>query len=171
MAVFTVPIERLGEFELALTRAVRREAIEKGQARAATRTLALLHRLTLNAPRASKNGRRGAVDTGAFLKGWRVTNRGRVTTVENVAPHAPFVEAGRKPGKPPPVDAILPWVRRNLNLRGAKARTVAFLIARAIGRRGLLPRFDSAGALEKIDAIHTAEVERALDRALAQAAR
>lgn len=46
------------------------------------------------------------------------------------------VEYGRKPGKRPPRDAIELWVVRKLGLRGAEARSAAFLIARAIGRRG-----------------------------------
>jgi hypothetical protein len=44
--------------------------------------------------------------------------------------YAPAVEFGRRPGKQPPVDAIAPWVRRH----GIDAP--AFVIARAIGRRG-----------------------------------
>jgi hypothetical protein len=46
------------------------------------------------------------------------------------------VDQGRKPGPPPPVDAIEYWVRRKLGIDGNEARHVAYLIARAIGRRG-----------------------------------
>lgn len=42
------------------------------------------------------------------------------------------VETGRRPGAPPPISAILPWVQRKLG----GDRQVAFLVARAIGRRG-----------------------------------
>lgn len=46
------------------------------------------------------------------------------------------VEYGRKPGKMPPVSDIKLWVVRKLGLTGKEADTAAFLIARAIGRRG-----------------------------------
>lgn len=45
-------------------------------------------------------------------------------------------EEGRKPGKMPPVDAIEYWVRRKLGVTSGESRQVAFMIARAIGRRG-----------------------------------
>jgi hypothetical protein len=47
------------------------------------------------------------------------------------------VDQGRPPGKMPPVDAIEHWVRRKLGVDGAEARQVAYIIARAIGRRGI----------------------------------
>ncbi len=46
------------------------------------------------------------------------------------------VERGRRPGKPPPTDAIKLWVIRKLGKTGKDADSTAFLIARAIGRRG-----------------------------------
>lgn len=67
MAVFTVPIERMGEYEEALTRALRRETIDQAQGRAARKSLALLRRETRRAPPASENGKRGAVDTEEFI--------------------------------------------------------------------------------------------------------
>ena len=46
------------------------------------------------------------------------------------------VERGRKPGRMPPVNVIELWVQHKLGLQGNEARSAAFLIARAIGRRG-----------------------------------
>lgn len=46
------------------------------------------------------------------------------------------VERGRRPGKRPPVEAIKMWARRKLGLTGKELDQAAFLIARAIGRRG-----------------------------------
>lgn len=72
-----------------------------------------------------------------------------------------FVEHGRRPGRMPPVDALMGWVRRHWNvaqsgpvragaLRPRRAagpdvsqnqiRGRAFALARAIGRRGISPR-------------------------------
>lgn len=53
------------------------------------------------------------------------------------APHALYVHEGRSPGKRPPISAILPWVERKLGLAGSEARSVAFLVARKVGRRGV----------------------------------
>ncbi|MCP5018913.1 MAG: HK97 gp10 family phage protein [Ketobacter sp.] len=51
-------------------------------------------------------------------------------------PYGEAVEFGRKPGKPPPTAAIKMWVIRKGIATGAEADSVAFLIARAIGKRG-----------------------------------
>lgn len=48
--------------------------------------------------------------------------------------YAPFVEAGRRPGRMPPVDAIEAWALRHGMRPGS-----GFYVARAIGRRGTKP--------------------------------
>lgn len=50
--------------------------------------------------------------------------------------YALAVEKGRRAGKMPPIDPIHLWVLRKGMAKPAEARAVAFLIARAIGRRG-----------------------------------
>ncbi len=51
--------------------------------------------------------------------------------------YAPIVELGRRPGqRRPPLEPILLWVSRKLQLSGPRARSVAFLVARKIGRTG-----------------------------------
>lgn len=56
--------------------------------------------------------------------------------VMNPVMYALPVEEGRKPGRMPPVEAIQLWViRKGIGDRD-KSRSTAFLIARAIGRRG-----------------------------------
>lgn len=49
--------------------------------------------------------------------------------------YAPYVEGGTRPHFPPAAN-LQPWVERVLGLSGAEARHKAFLIARAISRRG-----------------------------------
>lgn len=51
-------------------------------------------------------------------------------------PYGLPVEHGRKAGKMPPVNAIRVWAIRKLGLSDSEADSTAFLIARAIGRRG-----------------------------------
>jgi len=55
-----------------------------------------------------------------------------------------FVEFGRRPGRMPPADALIGWVRRHWHPISARRRGIsestlrsqAFVLARAIGRRG-----------------------------------
>ena len=58
-----------------------------------------------------------------------------------VAPHvmyAPFVEHGRPPGKQPgTANGLMEWVRQKTGLQGTALNSRTFVIARAIGRRGI----------------------------------
>jgi hypothetical protein len=101
-----------------------------------------------------------------------VDDKAKNLVVFNRAGYAAYVHEGRGPGKRPPIEALIPWARRHLvNSRVAnsiamkavtgaspkggmrkvatkdelkQARSLAFLIARAIGRRGVKanPWFD-----------------------------
>lgn len=46
------------------------------------------------------------------------------------------VELGRRPGKQPPSSALELWVRRKLDIPENRVKSVAFLVARKIGRKG-----------------------------------
>ncbi len=51
------------------------------------------------------------------------------------------VEEGRNAGRPPPTAALIPWVGSKLGIPpGPEREGVAFLVARAIGRRGTKPQ-------------------------------
>lgn len=89
------------------------------------------------------------VDTGTLRRSIRIGGVGLTRTVTaggRDGPYAVFVEFGTR-AHFPPLDPLVNWVRRNrvkLGLGGqldmAKIRSVAFAIARAIGRRGTPPR-------------------------------
>ncbi len=49
------------------------------------------------------------------------------------------VREGRRPGIMPPVSALVPWVMAVLGVSQESARSVAFLVARKIGKRGTKP--------------------------------
>lgn len=77
------------------------------------------------------------------------------------------VEEGRRPGRMPPVDAIQLWVTRKLGIGGLEARRVAYVIARAIGRRGTKGAFMFKKGFEQMTPI----VKRMFDDAITAAAR
>lgn len=61
-----------------------------------------------------------------------------VTVTGSPAILAAVLEGGRRPGaRPPPTAVIAVWARRKLRVTQRDLPSVAFLIARAIGRRGL----------------------------------
>lgn len=165
-ATFFVAPKDLGKYEQRLASGVFRQAVRAAQNAAGRESVALLRKRTREARPASPGGGVGAVDRRRFLNGWVVESQGLTTTVGNTAPHAAFVEYGRRPGKPPPTSALRGWVRRKLGASGKAADALAFLVARAIGRRGLLGRYILEGAFSRISRLHTTRVDQILSAAL-----
>lgn len=100
---------------------------------------------TINAPYASANGGIGAVDTGKYLRSWKVAratiNGIRGVLITNSAEYMAIIERGRGLNKrPPPVAVIARWAQRRLGMPYTIAQRAAWPIARAIGRRGLYAR-------------------------------
>ena len=60
----------------------------------------------------------------------------RQAIVSSSVYYAPIVEAGRRPGRRPPLEPIRLWVVRKLGVSVVGASRVAFLVARKIGRQG-----------------------------------
>ena len=56
---------------------------------------------------------------------------------------------GRKPGRPPPTQALIPWVMTKITRDPKLAKVIAFLIARKIGREGTKPQPFLLPALRK----------------------
>jgi hypothetical protein len=83
----------------------------------------------------------GAWASGDFYRGWRAVKGRDGVYVRNVAPHAIWVELGRKPGRFPPIIVIQRWVEAKLQIGGPEARKTAFLIARKIANSGIRGRF------------------------------
>ena len=91
----------------------------------------------------------GKIDTGAIIKTANV-NRGYLRK-QVVFPmdYAEVVNYGRQPNSTmPPPSALYNWVRRKLGVSGEKQiRQTAFLIARAIGERGIEGTFFAENAI------------------------
>jgi len=83
--------------------------------------------------------------SGAARAGWTSEIRGRNTSsqlgiIANPVLHVDPLDTGRRPGKRPPIEAIIPWVGSKLGVPpGPARRSVAFLVARSIGARGTQP--------------------------------
>lgn len=76
--------------------------------------------------------------------------------------HARVNEEGRRPGaRQPPTSAILPWLARH----GIPAEA-AFVVARAIGRRGIPGIWFMRDARDRIEPLFRREVQAASRRAL-----
>jgi hypothetical protein len=91
--------------------------ILRGMKVGAMRCIPMLVMKTRTAPPANPGGvgTGGAVDTGTFVRGWRVLTEPDGVTFTNMAPHSPVVEHGRRRGgKFPPRDALIAWIRRKI---------------------------------------------------------
>lgn len=172
-----------------------RPAALRGVMSGAARCIPYLVQQTRLAPPANPagKGKGGAVDTGGFIRLWQAQQTPYGARLFNSHPAANVIEKGRKPGsKPPPVAPITAWVMRRLKgFKPAKfgkrvvhplgprefkkisskynaARSVAFAIARSIGKRGLIGRriLTSEQAKFKIMGFIRAETIRELRRAI-----
>jgi hypothetical protein len=85
---------------------------------------------------------KGIKATGTYIKGFTIQMpRWDRLVLTNTTPYAVYVENGRRAGaRQPPVYALVPWVQLVLGVPEARARSVAFRVARAIGRRGIPAR-------------------------------
>jgi len=96
----------------------------------------VLRREALPAVRA-ETLRQGVVATGQFLDAWRVERDGPgEVSLRNLSPHAGVVEYGRRPGRMPPIGALVRWVEIRLGKGGPEAIRAAWGIAHRIAQRG-----------------------------------
>ncbi len=80
----------------------------------------------------------GIVDRGTYKQRFKARRTKTGATLSNDAPHAAVIEFGRRAGaRRPPLGSIIGWVSRKLGVGGSAGRSLAYVIARAIGRRGL----------------------------------
>lgn len=129
------------------------DALERGYAQAPEVTrrelLAAMTQGTLLVEREVKDGmpRVTGLTAASVASDAFSTPVGVIGTVGSSQPSATFLELGTKPHMPP-VEALVPWVKAVLGVEPKRARSVAFLVARKIARKGTKPRrvFDNAAA-------------------------
>ena len=83
----------------------------------------------------------GSVSTSFLVNSGKVKKYKTHYTVGYSASYAYIVEFGRKIGTMPPVNALIPWVKKKLRINDPKQqKQVAFLIARSIMQNGIKPK-------------------------------
>jgi hypothetical protein len=129
-----IPISGFARYEKALGLAMRQAVFGKSM-----RTAGKLVREYMEA----ETIKRGIFHRKRFARSWRMVigNVPSSARVYNKMPYASVIEYGRRPNsRRPPVDALVPWVRDKFGVRGKEARSVAFLVARKIGIKGIKAR-------------------------------
>lgn len=116
----------------------------------------------------------GAIASFSFLrsieKQYERQGAAEAWLIGSALPYAPFVNYGRKPGKRPPIEAILKWVVLKPIRTGDKdPRSIAFAIAAAIGRRGVKPKLFFEETVKRmtprIEQLITDELQREIESA------
>lgn len=85
---------------------------------------------------------RPAVDTGELRNSANLTPHPDGAIVSVDAPHAAFVEYGRRPGRMPPPQPIEDWLRRKSSgdMTDSEIKSAAYAIRLSIARNGIVPR-------------------------------
>ena len=159
--VFNIPLPKLPFFYLALG-----DALEGAMLRA---TEAAAHRARAHLVERTQ---KMAADTGRLAASWTVVPlEGQVGhAVVNPLVYAPVVELGRRPGsRPPPSSVIARWLQRK-GMSGKEAKQLAFVVARAIGRRGIRGKHILGGAIPDLKEMAVKEFRRVMLDAAARVA-
>ncbi len=148
-----------------------RPAVIRGVHSGAARAIGYLVDRTRTARPANPGGigSGGAVNTGEFMRGWRVLRASDGATILNTKAHSPIVEHGRRAGsKFPPRAPLVAWIRRRLRMTEEQAQRMYYPIAKEIARRGLIGRkiLDADEARHEIMRLVELEVVAELNRAM-----
>lgn len=101
----------------------------------------VMHRGRNNIVKRTPVGWSGALRGGYQVEVRRANTKNPVGVIANPILYHDAVEDGRKPGKRPPIEALMPWVGSKLGVPpGPERRSVAFLVARKIGQTGTKPQ-------------------------------
>lgn len=108
---------------------------------------------------------------GTFERSFLVTKLPDGAALSNTARHGIFVEVGRKPGKMPPIQAIVDWlIAKKIGRNPAKLRGIAIGIARKIGKHGTTGRFVLKRTVPIMAKRMPIEIQAAMTRAISRAA-
>ena len=104
------------------------------------------------------------VDRGIYRAGWRTVLEADGAVVENLEPHAVFIEYGVKAGSVKPgkqmIEALTGWVLRKGLAGAAEAPRVAWAIAKAQQKRGIFNRGAGLGIVKELVDVWVERVTR-----------
>lgn len=127
-----VPVARFGKFQKRWGAETVRSMFSRALPAASKEVQKLLEHETI---------KRGIYFKRRFARGWRVRlgrQTGLSATVYNKQYYAIVIEKGRRAGRrAPPTSALIEWVQVKLGVSAREAPRVAFLVARAIGIKGI----------------------------------
>lgn len=142
MAVLRLNPQEFAKYHQKLAERLR-PTLQRGVISGAARAIPYLVERTRTAPPANPAGKGtgGAVNTGAFVGGWRSLPLVDGAALINSKGYGPIVEHGRRVGAAlPPYRAIVEWAKRRLGLSDEEAERAAYPIRAAIKKRGLIGR-------------------------------
>lgn len=106
-----------------------------------------------------------AFNTGAFARGWKSTKMEWGSVLYNSQPYSPVIESGaRYTNKMPPTKPLAKWAQRKLGVSRDQAEGIAFVLARAIKKRGLPARNVLKDALPEIKTLVLKEIGHEMNR-------
>jgi hypothetical protein len=163
--------------------------VQRGILSGAMRCIPEMHARTADAPPANPSGigAGGAVNTGRYKGAWQAVRIDGGARLYNSAPYAGVIEYGARPlgargprlqrvvvkgqnARPlsPRMEALKRWVELKLHVSKEESRSVAFLVGRAIARRGLLPRrvMTGEGQIARLTSLVLGEVRHEIDEAI-----
>ena len=135
---FDIKVEGLEELQAAFARSP--QVAEKHSKKAMYKSVTTIEAAWKpNIPRGATGGYKSSIFYKVEGSGPNIT--GRVgSNIRSPFPYPLVVEYGRKAGKMPPSSALERWVHLVLKVPTDRAKGVAFLVARAIGKRGIKAR-------------------------------
>jgi hypothetical protein len=163
----TVRLADLGKYERRLAGRLR-PMLARAALSAAMRSVQLMQQRTTTAPPASPQGSVGAFNYGQYRRVWRATKHPEGAVLFNPSKYAGVIEFGRRAGRFPPLEAIARWAQRKFSISRKDALQIAYPIAHAIARRGLLGRRVMTGAVREMADIYQQEFRHELDAELAR---
>jgi hypothetical protein len=149
---------------------------EREQARAARVVKAIQETVLVEGPAIAVQqtqalGKYAPINTSNYLRGWKAEKLDNGAIVFNDTPYASVIEHGRRRGaRMPPTKVIAEWLEqkmrgrvRNRAKRLRMAKSMAFVVARAIGRRGLPAKNIMKKTRRKLDPMVKKAVREALE--------
>ena len=158
MAAATISVD-IADFEKLLLKlgAAAPKALQAGLLSAAMRAQTIV---------VAETQRKRVFNTGHYEAAWKAERIVDGIRLYNLAPYAGIIEYGRRPGRRPRSEWLIPWVMRKFRLPQKAAAGIAFVVARKIGQKGIPGRYVLRDAMPKIEKAVAAEVTYELRRAL-----